>query len=63
MDSVAKLSSEDWHLDANCGNFHEHREFFAKIYEIKKVGILVKITMVSASWFTKNLSGTFSRTK
>jgi len=36
MDSVAKLSSEDWHLDANCGNFHEHREFFAKIYEIKK---------------------------
>ena len=63
MDSVAKLSSEDWHLDANCGNFYEHREFFAKIYEIKKVGILVKITMVSASWFNKNHSGTFSRTK
>ena len=36
MDSVAKLTSEDWHLDANCGNFEQHREFFAKIYEIEK---------------------------
>ena len=38
MDSAAKLTSEDWHLDANCANFEHHRDFFTKIYEINQVG-------------------------
>ena len=38
MDSAAKLTSEDWHLDANCANFEQHRDFFTKIYEINQVG-------------------------
>ena len=38
MDSAAKLTSEDWHLDANCANFEHHRDFFIKIYEINQVG-------------------------
>ena len=39
MDSAAKLTSEDWHLNANCANFEQHRDFFIKIYEINQVGI------------------------
>ena len=36
MDSAGKLTSEDWHLEANCANFDDHREFFDKIYEINQ---------------------------
>jgi len=36
MDSVAQLTSEDWHLDANCANFEHHRDFFTEIYEINQ---------------------------
>jgi len=37
MDSASKLTTEDWHLHANCANFEQHRVFFTKIYEINQV--------------------------
>lgn len=37
MDSASKLTTEDWHLHANCANFEQHRDFFTKIYEINQV--------------------------
>ena len=42
MDSAAKLTSEDWHLDANCANFEQHRDFFTKIYEINQVDLMLR---------------------
>ena len=51
MDSAAKLTSEDWHLDANCANFEQHRDFFTKIYEINQVGF----QMDSSSVFINDL--------
>ena len=46
MDSAAKLTSEDWHLDANCANFEQHRDFFNKIYEINQVGFQIDSSSV-----------------
>jgi len=59
MDSAAKLTSEDWHLDANCANFEHHRDFFTKIYEINQVSF----EFVQGANKCSILSGTFTTTK
>ena len=68
MDSAAKLTSEDWHLDANCANFEHHRNFFTKIYEINQVGFEFGAFIARYDQWPRYVtdlifSGTFTRTK